>query len=277
MSAAGSSRATRQVCPKCGRAARTRAPRPARAAVWCSPAGRRDQAAAGRCPWTTRARGCGPSCATAGTTRRLHDAFVKHCSAAGRLPAAGRMYRACLDRDPSDAIAAQDAGAHRRHGDRAARARPSRPGRPSAGAAGSGGCSPSAALAGVLASLLFRAWRPMKIPAFELPAEEIRASLEPLRRPLSIAVLRSHNPFNVGAIIRTAHSFLVRDIVLVGERALLRAGGDGHAALREHRATCRRRGRAGALGPRARPAPGGVRARARPGRPVAGQAARRSA
>jgi tRNA G18 (ribose-2'-O)-methylase SpoU len=56
----------------------------------------------------------------------------------------------------------------------------------------------------------------MKVPAFELPPEAIRASLEPLRRPLSIAVLRSHNPFNVGAIIRTAHSFLVRDIVLVG-------------------------------------------------------------
>jgi tRNA G18 (ribose-2'-O)-methylase SpoU len=56
----------------------------------------------------------------------------------------------------------------------------------------------------------------MKVPAFELPIPEIRASLEPLRRPLSVAVLRSKNPFNVGAIIRTAHSFLVRDIVLVG-------------------------------------------------------------
>jgi tRNA G18 (ribose-2'-O)-methylase SpoU len=56
----------------------------------------------------------------------------------------------------------------------------------------------------------------MKIPAFELPAQEIRASLETLRRPLRIAVLRSHNPFNVGAIIRTAHSFLVQEIVLVG-------------------------------------------------------------
>jgi tRNA G18 (ribose-2'-O)-methylase SpoU len=57
----------------------------------------------------------------------------------------------------------------------------------------------------------------MKVPAFDLPLEEIRRSLEPLRRPLSIAVLRSNNPFNVGAIIRTAHSFLVREIVLVGD------------------------------------------------------------
>src|SRR5215213_7271402 len=56
----------------------------------------------------------------------------------------------------------------------------------------------------------------MKVPAFDLPLPEIRASLEPLRRPLRIAVLRSNNPFNVGAIIRTAHSFLVKEIVLVG-------------------------------------------------------------
>ncbi|HEY0713419.1 MAG TPA: TrmH family RNA methyltransferase [Polyangia bacterium] len=57
----------------------------------------------------------------------------------------------------------------------------------------------------------------MKVPAFDLPLEEIRKSLEPLRRPLRIAVLRSNNPFNVGAIIRTAHSFLVSEIVLVGD------------------------------------------------------------
>jgi len=57
----------------------------------------------------------------------------------------------------------------------------------------------------------------MKVPSFDLPLGEIKASLEALRRPLSIAVLRSNNPFNVGAIIRTAHSFLVREIVLVGD------------------------------------------------------------
>jgi tRNA G18 (ribose-2'-O)-methylase SpoU len=56
----------------------------------------------------------------------------------------------------------------------------------------------------------------VKVPAFDLPLDEIRASLDALRRPLRIAVLRSHNPFNVGAIIRTAHSFLVNEIVLVG-------------------------------------------------------------
>lgn len=57
----------------------------------------------------------------------------------------------------------------------------------------------------------------MKVPAFDMPLEEVKASLAPLRRPLSIAVLRAHNPFNVGAIIRVAHSFLVKDIVLVGD------------------------------------------------------------
>jgi tRNA G18 (ribose-2'-O)-methylase SpoU len=56
----------------------------------------------------------------------------------------------------------------------------------------------------------------MKIPPFELPVDEIRESLAGLRRPLSVAVLRSRNPFNVGAIIRVAHSFLAREIILVG-------------------------------------------------------------
>ncbi len=56
----------------------------------------------------------------------------------------------------------------------------------------------------------------MKVAPFELPLAEIRDSLAPLRRPLRIAVLRSKNGFNIGAIIRTAHSFLASDIVLVG-------------------------------------------------------------
>jgi tRNA G18 (ribose-2'-O)-methylase SpoU len=56
----------------------------------------------------------------------------------------------------------------------------------------------------------------MKVAPFDLPDEEIRRSLAGLRRPLSVAILRSRNPFNVGAIIRVAHSFLVREIILVG-------------------------------------------------------------
>lgn len=56
----------------------------------------------------------------------------------------------------------------------------------------------------------------MKVPAFELPLDEIRRSLDTVRRPLRIALLRARNPFNIGAIIRVAHSFLVREIVLIG-------------------------------------------------------------
>ena len=67
----------------------------------------------------------------------------------------------------------------------------------------------------------------MKVPPFELPVEEIRRSLGELRRPLSVAVLRSRNPFNVGAIIRVAHSFLVREIVLVGDERYYERGAMG--------------------------------------------------
>lgn len=34
-----------------------------------------------------------------------HDAFLKHCSVAGLLPAAGRRYRERLDAHPADAVA----------------------------------------------------------------------------------------------------------------------------------------------------------------------------
>jgi tRNA G18 (ribose-2'-O)-methylase SpoU len=57
----------------------------------------------------------------------------------------------------------------------------------------------------------------VKVPPFELPLEEIRRSLQAIRRPLRVAVLRSKNPFNVGAIIRVAHSFLVEELILVGD------------------------------------------------------------
>jgi len=57
---------------------------------------------------------------------------------------------------------------------------------------------------------------PVKVPPLGMSADEVRRELEPLRRPLRVALLRTGNPFNVGAIIRTAHSFLVREILLVG-------------------------------------------------------------
>jgi tRNA G18 (ribose-2'-O)-methylase SpoU len=56
----------------------------------------------------------------------------------------------------------------------------------------------------------------MKVAPFGLSTEEIRGELGPLRADFSVAVCRAKNPFNVGAIIRVAHSFLVREIFLIG-------------------------------------------------------------
>jgi tRNA G18 (ribose-2'-O)-methylase SpoU len=56
-----------------------------------------------------------------------------------------------------------------------------------------------------------------KVPPFELSLEDQRAELGKLRCGASLAVVRAKNPFNVGAIIRVAHSFLLREIFLIGE------------------------------------------------------------
>ncbi len=55
-----------------------------------------------------------------------------------------------------------------------------------------------------------------RVEPFELPLAEQRAELDKLRADMSVAVIRAKNPFNIGAIIRVAHSFLVREIFLVG-------------------------------------------------------------
>ncbi len=47
--------------------------------------------------------------------------------------------------------------------------------------------------------------------------EEIRSELEKIRHPMRIAVRRAKNPFNVGSIIRTSHSFLPKEIILIGD------------------------------------------------------------
>ncbi|MBX7197140.1 MAG: TrmH family RNA methyltransferase [Sandaracinaceae bacterium] len=54
------------------------------------------------------------------------------------------------------------------------------------------------------------------VPPLGLPLDEVRAELDRIRFPLRIAVRRAKNPFNVGSILRTAHSFLVKEIVLIG-------------------------------------------------------------
>ncbi len=56
----------------------------------------------------------------------------------------------------------------------------------------------------------------MRVPPFRMPREAIRAELDRIRHPFRVAVERSKNPFNIGAIIRTAHSFLAREVILIG-------------------------------------------------------------
>ena len=46
---------------------------------------------------------------------------------------------------------------------------------------------------------------------------EVRAVLAPLRNDFTIALHAADNAFAVGAIIRVAHSFLAREIVIVGD------------------------------------------------------------
>jgi tRNA G18 (ribose-2'-O)-methylase SpoU len=55
-----------------------------------------------------------------------------------------------------------------------------------------------------------------RVPPFELALDEQRAILDSMRVGMSVAVVRAKNPFNIGAIVRVAHSFLVREIFLVG-------------------------------------------------------------
>jgi tRNA G18 (ribose-2'-O)-methylase SpoU len=56
-----------------------------------------------------------------------------------------------------------------------------------------------------------------KVPPFGMSLAAVKGELARIRHPLRVAVRRSKNPFNVGAIIRTAHSFLVEEILLIGD------------------------------------------------------------
>lgn len=49
-----------------------------------------------------------------------------------------------------------------------------------------------------------------------MPRDEIRAELDKIRHPFRVAIDRAKNPFNIGSIVRTAHSFLASQIILIG-------------------------------------------------------------
>ncbi|MCL2822385.1 MAG: TrmH family RNA methyltransferase [Polyangiaceae bacterium] len=53
-------------------------------------------------------------------------------------------------------------------------------------------------------------------PPIEESADEVRAVLAPLRNSISVALFAHENAFSVGGIIRVAHSFLVREIIIIG-------------------------------------------------------------
>jgi tRNA G18 (ribose-2'-O)-methylase SpoU len=54
-------------------------------------------------------------------------------------------------------------------------------------------------------------------PPLNATPEEVRDALAPLRNDFSVALHAAENPFAVGAVIRVAHSFLAREIILIGE------------------------------------------------------------
>ena len=56
---------------------------------------------------------------------------------------------------------------------------------------------------------------PLESP-IDASVEEIRRILAPIRHPFSVALYAPGNAFSVGAIIRTAHNFLAREILLIG-------------------------------------------------------------
>lgn len=54
-------------------------------------------------------------------------------------------------------------------------------------------------------------------PPLDANPDEVRATLAPLRNDFAVAVHTGGNPFAVGAVIRVAHSFLAREVILIGE------------------------------------------------------------
>jgi tRNA G18 (ribose-2'-O)-methylase SpoU len=55
------------------------------------------------------------------------------------------------------------------------------------------------------------------VPPLGYTPEQVKELLAPLRNDLTVAIWNCQNPFAVGAIIRVAHSFLPREIVIVGD------------------------------------------------------------
>ncbi len=55
------------------------------------------------------------------------------------------------------------------------------------------------------------------VPPLDATPEEAKAALAPVRHSFSVAVHACGNAFAVGAIVRVAHNFLAREIIIVGD------------------------------------------------------------
>jgi tRNA G18 (ribose-2'-O)-methylase SpoU len=54
------------------------------------------------------------------------------------------------------------------------------------------------------------------LPPLDATTDQVRTALAPLRNDFSVALWTPGNGFAVGAVIRVAHSFLAREVFLVG-------------------------------------------------------------
>lgn len=54
-------------------------------------------------------------------------------------------------------------------------------------------------------------------PPLDATPDEVRALLAPIRHDFTVALYAADNAFAVGAIIRVAHNFLAKEIVLIGD------------------------------------------------------------
>jgi tRNA G18 (ribose-2'-O)-methylase SpoU len=55
------------------------------------------------------------------------------------------------------------------------------------------------------------------VPPLDASPDEVRSALLPLRSDFSIALYAPGNPFALGAIVRVAHNFLARELVVIGD------------------------------------------------------------
>jgi tRNA G18 (ribose-2'-O)-methylase SpoU len=55
------------------------------------------------------------------------------------------------------------------------------------------------------------------VPPLDASPDEVREALRPLRADFSVAVFAAGNAFALGAIVRVAHNFLAREVIVIGD------------------------------------------------------------